>query len=133
VVVVTHISLEPHRHNRLEAAIVFDAIEFMVISDIEDNRSVLGVFPVFGNGPKVVGLAWFRDISSLAYVISDPEYHRNELWVQNIRGGKPLKVTDLSADQQLASSGFAISPNGSSFAVVAGGWKSDVVLLKGLR
>ena len=105
----------------------------IVVTALERKTGLLKEFPIAGNGSKVVGLAWFRDNASVAYVVSDIDNHRNELWVQNLRGGAPTKITDLSADQQLAQSGFAISPDGRSFAVVAGGWKSDVVLLKGLR
>ena len=82
---------------------------------------------------KLVELKWSSDGEYLAYILADNEFENNVLWFQPLDEETPRQIADLGNEGISELSGFALSPDGKSFAVVQGGWKHDAVLLKGLR
>jgi Tol biopolymer transport system component len=82
---------------------------------------------------KLVQLAWTRDGKNLTYILANSKFENNTLWLQPLDEETPQQIADLRDEEISELSGFALSPDGKSFAVVQGGWKHDAVLLKGLK
>lgn len=81
---------------------------------------------------NLIKLIWSAEGKYLAYILADGEYQNNTLWFQPLDQISPQRIADLG-NEEIFGDGFALSPDGKSFAVAQGGWRSDAVLLKGLR
>jgi len=81
---------------------------------------------------NLIHIAWLRDGSGLAYILATDDFRQNTLWIQKFDGDAGPK-TIAQFDQEITSRGFALSPDGKSFAVSKGGWSHNMVLLKGLN
>jgi DNA-binding winged helix-turn-helix (wHTH) protein/Tol biopolymer transport system component len=78
----------------------------------------------------ITEIEWTGDGRSVAYVITDNLFQKSDLWLQSLDGGAPRQIADLG-DKEVMSLSFA--PGGKVFSVVQGEWKSDAVLLRGLK
>ena len=83
--------------------------------------------------PDLAYLAWTPDGQSLAYIIADDATEKGSLWFQKLDGGAPRRIADLSGDEIAELSGFALAPDGKTFAIIKGNWKHDAVLFRGLK
>jgi len=79
-----------------------------------------------------IWLGWSHDEKYLAYVLTDDSGAEETLWFQPMDGAEPRKVVAFS-DEIFEFSGFAISPDGKTFAAAEGSWNHDLILIKGLR
>jgi len=79
-----------------------------------------------------IWLGWSRDEKYLAYILTDESGVEESLWFQPMDGTPPRKTIGFS-DEIFELSGFAISPDGKSFAAAEGTWNHDLILIKGLR
>ncbi len=73
-------------------------------------------------------IVWMPDGESILYVFLSGD--NNALMLQPTDGSAPTKLADLGPEQ---INGFAVAPDGKSFAIVQGGWRHDAVLIKGLK
>ncbi len=99
---------------------------------LADGRTIK-TFRLADGKARLTGLAWSRDGKNLAYVLADSEFENNTLWLQPLNADTPRKIADLGDEEISELTGFALAPDGKSFAVVQGSWKHDAVLLKGLK
>jgi len=97
------------------------------------NGQTNKTFKLVDGNAGLVELKWSRDGENLAYILADNEFKNNTLWFQPLNEETPRQIADLGDEEISELSGFALSPDGKNFAVVQGGWKHDVVLLKGLK
>ena len=104
----------------------------LIIVSLADGQMVKTFKPAEGKA-KLVELEWSHDGKFLAYILVKSEFENNILWFQPIDGEMPHRIADLGNEKIFEMSGFALSPDGKSFAVAQGGWKHDAVLLKGLK
>ena len=104
----------------------------LTIISLADKRTIK-TFKAADGKAKLIQLAWSLDGKALAYILADNESENNTLYLQSLDGRLPQQLADLGDEEIFEQSGFALSPDGKSFAVVQGGWKHDVVLLKGLK
>ncbi len=77
----------------------------------------------------LVQLKWSPDNNSLMYILAVNAYENNTLWQQPLGAGPPRKIADLG-NERITGAGFALTPDGKSFAVTKGSWQHDAVLLK---
>lgn len=98
-----------------------------------DNKQTIKTFKIPDRKVRLNQLAWSPDGKTLAYILSDGGFENNTLWFQTLGQKIPRKIADLGNEEISGQAGFALSPDGKSFAVVQGNWKRDAVLLKGLR
>jgi Tol biopolymer transport system component/DNA-binding winged helix-turn-helix (wHTH) protein len=82
---------------------------------------------------NVAHLVWSGDGQYLAYVIADDAREIGELWFQKLNSDTPQRIADLSGDEIAELSGFSLSQDGKTFAVIKGNWKHDAVLFRGLK
>jgi len=81
---------------------------------------------------SLIQIAWLRDGNGIAYILAADDFRKNTLWIQKFDwDAGPRTIAQF--DQQISTRGFALSPDGKSFAVSKGGWSHDMVLLKGLN
>ncbi|CAN5736881.1 hypothetical protein BH24ACI2_BH24ACI2_15010 [soil metagenome] len=104
----------------------------LMIVSLADGQTVKTFRPV-DEKAKLVQLAWTRDGKNLTYILANSKFENNTLWLQPLDEETPQQIADLRDEEISELSGFALSPDGKSFAVVQGGWKHDAVLLKGLK
>ena len=83
--------------------------------------------------PDLMHLAWSTDGKTLSYVLANEAAEINSLWYQDIDSDKPRQIADLSGDEISELSGFSLSFDGKSFAVIKGTWRHDGVLIRGLK
>lgn len=81
---------------------------------------------------NLIQIEWLRDGSGIAYILATDDFRQNTLWIQKFDGDAGPK-TIAQFDQEITPRGFALSPDGKSFAVSKGGWSHNMVLLKGLN
>ncbi len=91
------------------------------------------IFHLADGKSKLLELAWMPDGKSIMYTSANNDFQNNILWLQPLDGKIPRQVAALGNEEMFKVSGFAIAPDGKSFAVVQGNWKHDAVLLKGLK
>jgi DNA-binding winged helix-turn-helix (wHTH) protein/Tol biopolymer transport system component len=72
------------------------------------------------------GVQWSPDSRSLYYMTQSSS--GTSLWVNEIAADKPTKLADLGGGEVL---GFTVASDGT-IAFVSGGWRRDVMLLRGL-
>lgn len=108
-----------------------DAENRLAVVSLADGQTIK-TFKFDVANPKLVKVVWSADGKYLAYVLADGEFQNNTLWFQPLDQISPQKIADLG-NEEVFGDGFALSPDGKSFAVVQGGWRHDAVLLKGLR
>ena len=101
------------------------------------------VFAAVGNGQiikkikypeptaRMIEIAWLPDGKSLLYILTDSEYADYSLWQQPFDEGKPpRKLADLGSEEITS---LAVAPDGKSYIIIQGNWKSDAVLLSGSK
>lgn len=98
-----------------------------------DDRKVYKTFKLPSESARFVQVAWSPDGRNLFYVLMNNDSENNALWMQPLDRETPRQIADLGDEQIGEMQGFALSPDGKSFAIVQGDWKHDAVLLKGLR
>ncbi len=99
---------------------------------LEDWRSVKQI-PLTVVDRLVVHVAWSKN-GNLLYVLKhDKSLNAHSIWRISLDGSKPEKLIDLSINELGERSGFAVSHDDRNFAIVHGGWKHDVVLIRGLN
>lgn len=103
--------------------------QLLAIALLTDGR-IIRTFATADPNVQLLELAWLPDGNGILYVVTDREFEKNTVWLQKLDGGSPKLITDLG-DEEI--SGFAVSPDGKSFAVTKGGWKHDAVLITGLK
>lgn len=82
---------------------------------------------------RLLALKWSPNGENLIYILAENSSTKNALWQQPL-DGKPLRrIADLGAEELSELSGFALAPDGKSFAAAQGGWLHDAVLLRGLK
>ncbi len=109
-----------------------DEENILMIISLADGQTIK-TFKLADGRARLVDLEWSRDGENLAYILADGEFKNNKLWFQPLDGKTPRYITDLGDKEIGEASGFALSPDGKSFAVTQGGWRHDAVLLKGLK
>jgi sugar lactone lactonase YvrE len=72
------------------------------------------------------GVQWSANGSSLYYVTRSEK--GNSLWISDITLDQPKKIADLGSGEVL---GFSVADDGT-IAYVSGGWRRDVMLIRGL-
>ena len=97
------------------------------------DRSASGTYRSGQPAANVVCLAWSQDGRSLAYILADEAENTHTLWFQPLGQEKPRLVADLHEEQVYELSGFALSPDGKSFALLQGSWNHNAVLINGLK
>ena len=82
---------------------------------------------------KLTHVAWLFDGKGVAYILAKDEFRRNTVWRHTFDAREtPRKIVEI--DQQIGEGGgFAVAPDGKSFAVSQGDWLHDAVLIKGLK
>ena len=109
-----------------------DGIKYLCVFSRSDGKLVrkfkmqdqIGVFR---------GAAWLPDGSGVAYVLVNNELRDNAVWLQRFDEEETLTKVAEYNDVKLTERSFAISPDGATFAIVKGNWKSDAVLVTGLK
>jgi DNA-binding winged helix-turn-helix (wHTH) protein/Tol biopolymer transport system component len=109
-----------------------DEENILAVISLADER-IIKTFKFADGRANLLDLKWSQDGENLAYILADGEFKNNTLWFQPLAKETPQRIADLGDELIFEMSGFALSPDGKSFAVVQGGWKHDAVLLKGLR
>ena len=103
----------------------------LVVASIPDGQPIK-TWHVTGS-PDLMHLAWSTDGKTLSYVLANDAAEIGSLWYQGIDSDNPRQIADLSGDEISELSGFSLSPDGKSFAVIKGTWRHDGVLLRGLK
>ena len=99
-----------------------------------DHKKTIKTFKAADGKIILNQLVWSQDGKNLAYVLADSEFENNAVWLQPLDGEQsPRQIADVGDEEISEMSGFALAPDGKSFAVAQGGWKHDAVLLKGLK
>ncbi len=75
-----------------------------------------------------IELQWTPDSRSISYIDNREDY--SNIWIQDLKGGEPRKLTDFKADRIFA---HAWSLDGKQLAVSRGQLLSDVVLISNFR
>jgi len=109
-----------------------DGGDFLRVVSLGDGQT-LKTFKLAVPKSNLTKLVWSHDGEYLAYSLANSENQSNTLWFQYLEKKHPDQIADLGDDEMHELSGFALSPDGKTFAVVQGGWKHDAVLLRGLR
>ena len=104
----------------------------LLISSLE-NKDMIHTFTLPAGINPWVDLAWTSDGQSVAFITRNSEMQDNKAWLQPLTGAPPQLIADLGDKEISELSGFAMSPNGSTFAISTGRWEHDAVLLKGLK
>ncbi len=78
-------------------------------------------------------LRWSPDGDRILYILANEDTDEKVLWQQSSAGGMPQILRALGDEEIHESAGFALAPDGVTFAVVQGNWKHDAVLLRGLK
>lgn len=97
------------------------------IVSLADGR-VVRTFNVSDQETSPTDVVWMPDGKAIVYVLLLGE--TNLLMLQPTDGQTRIKLADLGPEQ---INGFAVAPDGKSFAIVQGGWRHDAVLIKGLK
>jgi Tol biopolymer transport system component len=108
-----------------------DTVVLLVVS-LEDKNTI-HTFPLPASTNPWVDLAWTPDGQSIAFITRNSEMQDNKVWLQPLTGAQPQLIANLGNKEISELSGFAMSPDGTSFAVSRGRWEHDAVLVKGLR
>ena len=103
----------------------------ITIVSLADGQTVK-IFKQADEKADLIQLKCSPDGKNLAYISAGGEFENKILWLQPLDGKTPKQAADLG-NERISGSGFAISPDGKTFAVVQGGWLHDAVLLKGLK
>ncbi len=82
---------------------------------------------------RLLEIAWMPDGHSLMFLMSDADFEKNTVFIQDLDSDTARKISDLGDDEVSEVSGIAVSPDGKHFTVVQGGWKHDAVLFRGLK
>ena len=102
-----------------------------------DNHVRIGVLSVadrkvvttFDLGDEIpIKIAWGTDNQTLQYITTNGS--RSFLWRRSLDNEKPHLIADLGDD---VIGDFALSPDGSSVALIRGKWLHDAVLIEGLQ
>jgi len=96
------------------------------------DESVIKTYKYAQPKSTPVCLVWSHDGKYLAYVLADETGLEQTLWFQPLDQPEPLKVLDLH-EEVFEFSGLALSPDGTTVAVVEGTWNHDAVLIRGLK
>jgi Tol biopolymer transport system component/DNA-binding winged helix-turn-helix (wHTH) protein len=97
------------------------------IVSLSDGK-ILRTFNVSNQETSPMEIVWMPDGKSVVYVLLAGD--SNVLMLQPVDGAPGTKLADLGAEQ---INGFAVAPDGKSFAIVQGGWRHDAYLIQGLR
>jgi len=97
------------------------------------DGSLLGTYPFAQSSENLVCLTWSHDGQFLAYVSADEAENTHTLWFQPLGQPKPRLIADLREEQIYELSGFALSPDDKSFALLQGSWNHNAVLINGLK
>ena len=81
----------------------------------------------------ILEIEWMPDGKSILYLLTDNSFEKNTLWIQNLNGKPPRKISALSDEELSESNGFVVSPDGKFLLMTQGDWRHDAVLLKGLK
>lgn len=105
--------------------------DHLKIISLADGQTVK-TFKLADETANLVQLKWSPNGENLAYVLDGGENEIKTLWFQPLDGRTPRQIASLG-EEQIALFGFELSPDGRQAAVVKGGWRSDAVLITGLR
>ena len=106
-------------------------VNILEIISLADGQTVK-TFKLADQNARLIEVKWSLDGKNLAYILADNKFEHNFLWFQPLNAKTPRQIAALG-DEVLAASGFALAPDGKSFAVAQGRWLHDAVLLKGLK
>lgn len=87
-------------------------------------------FPTPVADTRISEVDWMPDGKSIAYILGNSLMENGALWIQPLDGSPARQVTSFEG-KEIPS--MAISPDGRSFSIVQGEWKSDAVLIHGLK
>jgi Tol biopolymer transport system component len=97
------------------------------VRNLEDQKLVK-VLRYVDNKSRPSFLVWSSDSRTLKFITyGDSKY---SLWQQSLDEDQPRFIADLGSDE---IGGFAVSPDGKSFAFIRGNWIHDAVLIDGLK
>ena len=102
----------------------------MIVSVVD--ASIVKSFKLTDQKGDLIRVKWSPDGENLAYILAAGEFENKFLWFQPLDGKTPRQIANLGSER-ISGSGFAMAPDGKSFAVVQGGWRHDAVLIKGLK
>jgi Tol biopolymer transport system component/DNA-binding winged helix-turn-helix (wHTH) protein len=105
--------------------------DVLMIVSLADGHTVETFTYAEPNG-RLIELKWSSNGKDLAYILKSEKSENKTLLFQPLHGGPPRKITTLG-NEEIADSGFALTPDGKSFAITQGGWRHDAVLLEGLK
>jgi Tol biopolymer transport system component/DNA-binding winged helix-turn-helix (wHTH) protein len=97
------------------------------------DGSVLKTFRYASPKSRPERLLWSHDGKYLAYILADEVQNKQALWFQPIDNEKPKKVADLLKDEVFELTGFALSSDDKTLAVIQGDWNHNAVLIRGLK
>lgn len=94
-----------------------------------ETRTVLRTFALTDDTFQQGRIAWMSDNKSFYYVTLNGS--QNSLWSQSLDNDNPPHlIANLGNDE---ISGFALSPDETTFAFIRGRWIHDAVLIEGLK
>lgn len=83
---------------------------------------------------ELIEIAFLPDAKGLVYILAGNEFRQNNVWLQPFDAPQaPKKIADLSGEEIQEGGGFALSPDGKSFAVAQGNWASRRGFDRGLK
>ncbi len=100
------------------------------IFSIAENK-VINSFPITVK-ESPAEITWTKNDSQINYILHS-ETNGYTLWQQDLNGGAPQKLFDLGKMEIFPNASFSFSPDGNYFTLVRGGWKQNIVLIKGLN
>ncbi|HVF46555.1 MAG TPA: winged helix-turn-helix domain-containing protein [Pyrinomonadaceae bacterium] len=104
----------------------------LVIMSLTDGSTVK-TFKLADERASMMELEWSADGDDLAYILAVGEFENKTLWFQPLDEKSPRQIANFGDEQRISVSGFALAPDGKTFAVVQGGWRHDAVLITGLK
>jgi Tol biopolymer transport system component/DNA-binding winged helix-turn-helix (wHTH) protein len=109
-----------------------DAEKFIAVAALADGQ-IVKKLKIADPQAKVIEIAFAPDGKSLFYVLLDNNSRSNFLYQHRFDEPLPRRVATLGEEQLSEVGGFALAPDGATYAVIQGGWRHDAVLLNGLK
>lgn len=78
---------------------------------------------------RISEVEWMPDGKSIAYILGNAVMENGALWIQPLDASPPRQIAGFEGEIPSVS----ISADGRSFSIVQGEWKSDAVLIHGLK
>ena len=96
------------------------------------DRQIVKTLKISDPQAKIAEIAFLSNSQTLVYVLTDNVFRNGVLWLY-APNETPRRIAALGEDELSEGGGFALSPDGKTFALIQGGWRHDAILLKGLK